>query len=40
MIWETSEKRMKHKYKTQWKATPADKNNQKTESQNLKINGN
>jgi hypothetical protein len=29
--------RMKQKYKTQWKATPADKNKWKTESQNLKI---
>jgi hypothetical protein len=28
---------MKQKYKTQWKATPADKNKWKTESQNLKI---
>jgi hypothetical protein len=37
MIWKTSEKRMKHKYKTQWKATLADYNKQKTESQNLKI---
>jgi hypothetical protein len=24
MIWKTSEKRMKQKYKTQWKATPAE----------------
>jgi hypothetical protein len=24
MIWKTSEKRMKQKYKIQWKATPAD----------------
>jgi hypothetical protein len=24
MIWKTSEKRMKQKYKTQWQATPAD----------------
>jgi hypothetical protein len=30
---ETSEKRMKQKYKTKWKATPAD-NKQKTETQN------
>jgi hypothetical protein len=37
MIWKTSEKRMKDKYKTQWKATPADENKQKTESQNLKM---
>jgi hypothetical protein len=37
MIWKTSEKRMKQKHKTQWKATRADKNKQKTESQNLKI---
>jgi hypothetical protein len=27
---------MKQKYKTQWKATPANWNKQKTESQNLK----
>jgi hypothetical protein len=33
----TSEKRMKQKYKTQWKATSADQNKRKTESQNLKI---
>jgi hypothetical protein len=37
MIWKASEKRMKQKYKTQWKATPADENKQKTESQNLKM---
>jgi hypothetical protein len=24
VIWKTSEKRMKQKYKTQWKGTPAD----------------
>jgi hypothetical protein len=29
---------MKQKHKTQWKATPADYNERKTESQNLKIN--
>jgi hypothetical protein len=33
----TSEKRMKHKHKTQWKATAADYNKQKTESHNSKI---
>jgi hypothetical protein len=32
------EKRMKQKYKTQWKAKPADWNKLKTESQKLKIN--
>jgi hypothetical protein len=37
MIWKTSEIRMKQKHKTQWKATPADYNKWKTESQNLKI---
>jgi hypothetical protein len=37
MRWKTSEKRMAHKYKTQWKATPEDKNKRKTKSQNLKI---
>jgi predicted component of type VI protein secretion system len=30
-------KKKKQKYKTQWKATPADQNKWKTESQNLKI---
>jgi uncharacterized protein Yka (UPF0111/DUF47 family) len=30
-------KRMKQKYKTQWKAPPADENKQKTESKNLKM---
>jgi hypothetical protein len=33
MIWKTSEKIMKQKYKTQWKATPADYNKQKTISE-------
>jgi hypothetical protein len=37
MIWKTSEKRMKQKYKTQWKATPAYYNKWKREPQNLKI---
>jgi hypothetical protein len=37
MIWKTSEKRMKQKHKTQWKATPTASTKQKTESQNLKI---
>jgi hypothetical protein len=34
---ENSEKVIKQKYKTQWKATPEDYNKWKTESQNLKI---
>jgi hypothetical protein len=34
MIWKSSEQRMKQKVKTQGKATPADYNKQKTESQN------
>jgi hypothetical protein len=37
MIWKISEKRMKQKYKTQWKATPVDWNKQRIESHNLKI---
>jgi hypothetical protein len=37
MIWKTSDKRIKQKHKTQWKATPADYKKWKTESQNLKI---
>jgi hypothetical protein len=37
MIWKTSGKRIKQKYKKQWKATPADCNKQKTASKNLKI---
>jgi paraquat-inducible protein B len=37
MIWKTTEKRMKQKYKTKWKAIPADWNKQKTEPQNLKM---
>jgi hypothetical protein len=28
---------MKQKYKTKWKATPADSNKQRTESHNLKM---
>jgi hypothetical protein len=39
MIWKTSETRMKQNYKTQWKAF-AELNKQKTESKNLKMNGN
>jgi hypothetical protein len=31
MVWKTSEKRMKQKYKTKWKATPVDYNKGKTE---------
>jgi hypothetical protein len=34
---ENLRKKMKQKHKTQWKATPADQNKQKTEFQNLKI---
>jgi wyosine [tRNA(Phe)-imidazoG37] synthetase (radical SAM superfamily) len=30
MIWKTSEKTMKQKHKTQWRATPADWNKMKT----------
>jgi hypothetical protein len=33
----SSEKKMKQKCITKWKANPADKNKQKTESQNLKM---
>jgi hypothetical protein len=34
---ESSEKRIKQKHKTQWKATSEDKTKWKTESQNSKI---
>jgi hypothetical protein len=34
---ENLRKRMKEKYKTKWKATPAEQKKQKTESQNLKM---
>jgi hypothetical protein len=34
---ENHRKKMKQKYKTQWKTTSADKNKQKTESQNLRM---
>jgi peptide deformylase len=34
---ENLRKRMKRKYKTKWKAIPAEQNKQKTESQNLKM---
>jgi hypothetical protein len=37
MIWKTLEKRMKQKYKAQWKATPANYNKWKTESQDWKM---
>jgi hypothetical protein len=37
MIWKTSEKTMKQKCKTKWKAIPEEQNKQKTESQNLEI---
>jgi hypothetical protein len=37
MIWKTSEKNIKQKYKTKWKARPAEWNKQKTESENLKM---
>jgi hypothetical protein len=36
VIWKTSEKRLKQKHKTKYKAIPADYK-QKTESQNLKM---
>jgi hypothetical protein len=37
MIWKTSGKKTKQKYKAQRRATPAEYNKQKTESQNLKM---
>jgi uncharacterized protein Yka (UPF0111/DUF47 family) len=37
MVWKTSEKTVKQKYKTKWRAIPAKKNKYKTESQKLKM---